>query len=230
MTDERKYREEEIRQIFELAASREHVGPPALSDEDGLTLAELQGIGREVGLDPAHVAEAATALDTRPAVLPRRTSWGLPISVGHIVGLARAPTDREWETLVAELRRTFGAQGQARSHGGLREWTNGNLHACVEPTETGYRLRLGTLKGSAMPMNAVGVAGLAMGVATLVGLLLTGGLPEGLIGPLMLGAMGGGAFAYNRFSVPRWARERERQMAYIAERAHALIGPVPRED
>jgi hypothetical protein len=225
MTDERRYREDEIRKIFELAATNERPGLPARTDEDGLTLSELQGIGREVGIDPAQVAEAASALDIPPEVVPRRRLWGMPVSVGRIVELPRAPTDREWELLVAELRRTFGAQGSVTSSSSLREWANGNLHASVEPTETGYRLRLGTIKGNATSLNAVGAAGLAMGVASLVALGVSGGLADGIVGPLALGAMGGVALASNWIRLPRWARERERQMEYVARRAKELIDP-----
>ena len=116
---------------------------------EGLTLAELQAIGHEVGLPPERIFEAASALDRRREVPPSRTSLGVPISVGLTVDLPRAPTDREWDMLVAELRTTFRARGRVESTGGSRQWVNGNLHAYVEPTQSGYRLRMGTLKGNA---------------------------------------------------------------------------------
>ncbi len=238
MADERKYREEEVREIFDLAASRNEVGRPAVSDEGGLTLAELQEVGLEVGMEPRRIAEAALAVDTRRGVLPRRTSLGMPISVGRVIELPGAVTDREWELLVAELRETFGARGQVTSHGGVREWTNGNLHACLEPTETGHRLCLRTRKGGAIALNATGVAGLSIGLGLLAadaiaevfgssvftGDFLTG---PGIVLPLLLAGVGVAALASNLLGLPRWAREREGQMEYLASRVGALLGEPP---
>jgi len=36
----------------------------------------------------------------------------------------------------------FCAKGKLTSEGGLREWSHGTLQALIEPTRTGYRLRL----------------------------------------------------------------------------------------
>jgi hypothetical protein len=228
MKDERRFREDEVQEIFERAASKEARGLPAPVHEAGLTLSDLQDIGRQVGLEPSRIAEAATALDTRPEVLSRRTVWGVPVAVGQIVELDRAPTDREWEMLVAEIRRTFGARGRLTEAGGLREWSNGNLHVYVEPTETGHRLRMGTLKGNAASVTAMGVVGLGMGMVFLISLLADGKLAKGLFLPVMFMLMGGGALVSNLLGLPRWAREREEQMQHIAARATALIGTEPK--
>jgi hypothetical protein len=228
MTNERRYQDEEVKEILSLAANRAEVGRPVVSDEGGLTLSELQEVGLEVGMDPGRIAEAAFAVDTRRELLPRRTSFGMPISVGRVIELPRAVTDREWELLVAELRETFGARGQVTSHGGVREWTNGNLHAFLEPTETGHRLRLRTHKGGAIALNRMGVAGLAMGLILLTMFLTTGPSPVRLeLVMMLLVGMGGGALATNIVSLPRWARDREGQMEYLAGRVEALLGEPP---
>lgn len=227
MTNERRYREEEVRRIFEAAAREGEVDGRALVPTEGPTLAELQAIGREVGLAPERIAQAARALNQPGGALPRRTHFGMPVAVGRIVDLPRAPTDREWELLIGELRATFGARGKVRSEGSLREWSNGNLHACIEPTETGHRLRLGTLKGNALAMTRMGLFGVGMGLMTLIALVIRGGLADGLFAPVFLGTMGAVVFLSSIFGLPRWAREREGQMEYIASRARALIGAEP---
>lgn len=233
MTDERRYGEDEVREIFELATSKDEPPPPALAERRGLTLEELQGIAREVGVEPARVADAAAALEARGNVLPRRTRFGMPVSVGRIVELPRAPTDLEWQTLVGELRHTFGARGKVAAHGELREWSNGNLHVCVEPAETGYRLRMGTVKGTASTFNQLGIVGLLMALFMVIAFAAQGRLAGNIFGPLLLAMLGGGALGANWIGLPRWADERERQMAYIAERAVAMLeapsgGAVPR--
>lgn len=229
MSDERRYTDDEVAEIFE-AASR----PVAPRDEPadsalptGLTLARLQEIGREVGIAPEQIAEAAAALDRRRAPIARRTDLGMPVSAAHIVDIPRPLTDREWSLVVADLRETFGAWGREGSQGETRMWWNNNLHAVVEPTQTGYRLRLGTLKADGFAMNRVGLAAIAM---SLVVAFAVGGSADAIPGILAIGSMGAGAFAFNALRLPRWARLRERQMQEVAERTLALLGPTPRPE
>ena len=229
MTDERRYLDEETREIFEAAAAAPDSSAGVPSSAEGLTLAELQAIGHEVGLPPERIAEAASALDRRREVPPSRTSLGVPISVGLTVDLPRAPTDREWDMLVAELRTTFRARDRVASTGGSRQWVNGNLHAYVEPTQSGYRLRMGTLKGNASALNVMGIFGLVVGLFMLMGVILGGLQADELVVAAMIAASGAGALVANRLRLPHWAWEREEQMAYIASRAQALIGPGAEE-
>ena len=223
----RRYRDDEVRRIFEQASREERTTLPVRSLSEGLTLGELQEIGREVGLDEAAVAEAAAALDLRVSELPRRRSMGMPIEVGRTIALSRSPTDAEWERFVAELRTTFGARGRVTSEGGLREWANGNLYACIEPAEVGYQLRLGTLKGDAAALNALGVTGVVTGAVTFGALLMSGGLQEAVFVPWMISASGIAAILANALRLPRWKTQREEQMVYLAERVRAIMETEP---
>lgn len=227
MANQRKYSEDEVGEIFALATSADRAALPVLSEQEGLTLGELQEVGREVGLTPERVAAAVASLNARSEKLPRRTWLGTPESVGRTVELPRAATDHEWQVLVAELRETFKAKGQVAAHGDLREWTNGNLHAFLEPTETGHRLRLGTHKDAAKALSAIGAVGFVVGLL----LLVTSGLDEatfrGILSaliPAVMALVGGGVVAGNSLRLRQWADKREEQMAYIAGRARALIG------
>lgn len=219
MTDERRYQDDEVAAIFEAASA------PTLPGDDpapakGLTLAELQAIGREVGIPPERIAQAAAALGQRRAPVPRRTDFGMPVTAAYVVDIPRPLTDREWSLVVADLRETFGARGIENSEGVTREWWNHNLHAVVEPTRTGYRLRLGTLKGDGLAMNRMGAFGIVMGMVVAVALR---GDPAAISGTLALGSIGAGAFVFNALRLPRWARLRERQMREVAERTLALL-------
>lgn len=181
MVEERRYRDEEVREIFELAARRDVGQLPSASAADGVTLADLQDIGRDVGLEPTAVAHAAVALEAQTPKSFLRTSVGMPVGVGRIVPLPRPLTDSEWERLVAELRTTFGARGRVSTQGGLREWVNGNLHACIEPAEEGSRLRLGTVKGNAVMLNALGATGVVTGAITFGAMLMSAGLQDAIV-------------------------------------------------
>jgi hypothetical protein len=131
--------------------------------------------------------------------------------------------------LVAELRETFNTRGREGSRGGIREWTNGNLHAYVEPTATGHRLRLGTTKGNAVPFNRLGAASLVLALVFVL-LFLSGTLPGEIMIPLVFGAMGVAALGYNALRLPPWALEREAQMELVAARARELLGGDPKPE
>jgi hypothetical protein len=232
MTDERRYGDEEVATIFERAANHPAPGGSAVASttaSTGLTLRELQAIGAEVGLEPERIADAAASLEVHrvAAVSPRRSYLGAPVSVSRVVDLPRAPTDREWEQLVVELRQTFHAQGKQSSQGNLRSWTNGNLHALVEPTDTGYHLRMGTTKGDAITAGRMGSAMIV--VALLMGLffLMIGELDGDASPALLIAMVGVAALVFNAIRLPSWAREREEQMDHIAARAVTLIRAEP---
>lgn len=218
---ERRYRDDEVREIFELATQDQR--SPDSSAGDGLTLSELQEIGRDVGLSPERIARAAAALDRPTEEEPRRSLLGAPIAVSRSVALPRPPTDREWEVLLAELRETFQARGKTESVGDSRHWRNGNLHAFVEPTEEGYRLRLGTLKGGAEALGWLSLGGLLVGIVLFV-ISAVAGVTTGVESPLVLAAMGALGLGANAVRLRPWARTRERQMEYIAARALELVG------
>jgi hypothetical protein len=232
MTDERRYGDDEVAKIFETAATpTPTTGRGASvrrsSADEGLTLAELQAIGREVGVPPERIADAAARLDRRGLPTPRRTEFGMPVGVARSVDLPRAPTDREWALLVGELRETFNARGRDRSHGDIREWSNGNLHAAIEPTESGYRLRLGTIKSNGVALNRLGIGAILTAVIMIVVRMFVPDMSDDLFFPLLLGSMGAFALGSNAVRLPRWANEREAQMEYIASRARALLAEPP---
>ena len=228
MAPERTYDDDEVREIFSVAARKELAEPRPAPTSQGLTLAELQEIGLAAGLDSAEVARAAAAVQARALQVPERRSLGMPIEVMRVVPLPRAPTVAEWEQLVGELRSTFRARGRVVSQGGLQEWANGNLHACVEPSESGYRLRLGTINGQARRLNAFAGVLFVGGAATLVTAVIPGGVPQDGIVPAMMAASGIAAFGANILRLPRWADTRRRQMDFIAARIAAIMDAGPR--
>jgi hypothetical protein len=143
--------------------------------------------------------------------------------MSRLVDLPRAPTDREWEQLISQFRTTFGAQGQTTTSGGLREWSHGDLHISVEPTERGEQLRLSTLNSLAVALNGLGF--LMGGMSVLMGAVAAAaGKPEKALVVLgMFGGMALAAFGVNMAWSPRWGRERARQMEATAEHAVKLL-------
>jgi hypothetical protein len=219
----RRYEDDEIREIFQLATTGGIRDRPQPAESGGMTLDELQRIGSEAGIEPARVAQAAASLDARGTVAPVRRSFGMPVGVSRVVDLPRAPTDREWEQLVSECRTAFGVKGKVASSGGLREWSHGTLHVCVEPTEHGEQLRLSTLKEDAIGLNGLGVVMGGMAVLSSAIVAASGKPEKAWLVFGMFGAMSLAAFGSNWIRLPRWAREREGQMEAITERAMKLL-------
>jgi len=209
----RRYTEQEVRKILELATSDRGVSAPA-SPASGLTLTEIQSIGAEVGIDSALVARAAAALDDHPDIQTREV-LGVPFATGMALALPRALTEEEWDQLVAELRSTFRATGRVRSEGSYKEWRNGNLHAAVERAPSGYRFRISTRKGNAAPVAGLGALGVvAAGITWLTHFEFIVG--STLLPPLLFGLGGVTALAANAVRLPLWAQRRQEQMQHVA--------------
>jgi hypothetical protein len=230
MSNQRRYQDHEIREILDLAIGQDDAPARSLRTVDGLTLPELQDVGREVGLAPDRITQAVAAFEGRGEPVPRGTRLGLPMSVGRVVPLARDPSEREWELLVAELRSTFGGKGELTSHGGLREWTSGTLHAFVEPTETGHRLRL--TDSREMALGGIAVGGSFLALALLIFVVLLGKVDPGFkfAVPVFFSLIGGGLIAGSTMTLPGWAREQERRMEHIGRRAAALLASPASQD
>ena len=212
---DRRYTDEEVAAIFS-AAAEPQASPPTLA-RDGLTLADLQDIGREVGISPEAVAQAARSLELRGQAASR-TFLGFPIGVGRTVALNRRVTDEEWERLVVELREIFQAKGKVTSSGSLREWSNRNLHVLLEPQEAGHRLRMRTLKSDARAYMTGGLATVGVSAALAVSSALGGQVGHAIPGIAFLALAGIGMFAGGALRVPSWARRRAEQMEGIASR------------
>jgi hypothetical protein len=219
---ERRFDEAEVAEIFRRATEAQQSGQRQLPSGEGMTLAELQHIGREVGISPELISRAATAIERvgRPT---SRTFLGLPVGVGRTIDLDRRLTDEEWERFVVDLRETFDARGVQKQEGSFRQWTNGNLQALLEPTSTGQRIRLRTIKGDARSLMIGGLGMLGAGGVALVSALLSGAADAGMFSALStLLAMGGGMFGVGALRLPGWARLRRRQMEELAARVSGM--------
>ena len=215
---ERQYDENEVAAIFRTAAEGSESRTLPDRSAGWLTLRDLQSIAREVGISPDAVARAARSLDRPQKAIVSRTLLGLPIAVEHTVTLGRRLSDAEWELLVVELREVFGARGAMRADGSLREWSNGNLHALLEPTPAGHRLRLGTVKGSARGSVAAGSVAVGMFVVLSALSAMNGTLSAIAPGLAGLATMGAAFLANGTVGLKRWARLRGQQMDGIVER------------
>jgi hypothetical protein len=224
---ERRFNEEEVAAIFRQASEAHQTPERQLPAGEGLTLLELQDIGRQVGIAPELVVRAAASLGQIGNATSRKF-LGMPIGVGRTVDLGRKLSDEEWERLVVDLRETFGARGTVRQEGSFRQWTNGNLQALLEPTANGHRIRISTVKADARAWMRGGLVTLsAAAIATIVAVV---GGPVHLSLAADLGIVAAGQFALGAIRLPGWSRLRRKQMAEISARLTLEHAQLPSPD
>ena len=218
---DRRYNEDEVAAIFERAikAQQTQNAMIPLASSEGMTLGQLQEIGREIGLAPEQIEGAARAV-ARRGTSSSRKFLGFTIGVGRTVELDRKITEEEWEQLVVDLRETFDARGQLRSEGNFKQWTNGNLQALIEPTPGGHRLRLRTIRAASRAWMTGGVgmvvAGALMGLANALLILPN---PENALATFVtFSIVGAGMVLAGAVQLPSWARLRRQQMEDVAAR------------
>ena len=119
----RRYTEKEVGLILQRATELQRAAPSA-PDPTGLTLAELQEIAVEAGIDPGLLQDAAHELEThRPTTLDARLA-GAPIrlEVERIVP-GELPHER-LQDLVPTIQRGTAGQGTATAVGRTLTWSS----------------------------------------------------------------------------------------------------------
>jgi hypothetical protein len=226
---EKRFNEAEVAAIFERATEVQTRGGRQVPLGDGMSLAEIQAIGREVGISPDSIVRAAAEISSSGKLTPR-TFLGFPLAVGLTVDLDRKLTDDEWDQFVVDLRETFQARGTVKREGSLRQWTNGNLQALLEPTARGQRIRLRTVKADARASMTLGLMMFGMSASGVAIALLRGAANPGVVSAMgVLAATGVTLFGFGAFPLPTWARTRQQQMNEVAARL-ALVASTPDEE
>ena len=202
---DRRFSEAEAHAVFARAARRQEAVREA--DERaraGLTLAELQAVGAEVGIDPSHVEAAAWALDAGEPE-PAATFLGVPERLHVVRTLPAPPGDAAWVALVDALRQSFGHAGAVEQLGARRTWsmpdvvTSGGLSVRVEDDAL-------TLEQS-LPARSWYASALLP--AALVVFFLVGTFEPYV--PLAMLVLALVAVVGARFGLPAWARRQERR-------------------
>lgn len=116
---DRRYTDDEVALILHRAAELGGETGPARSE--GLSLAEIQQVAREVGIDPAAVARAAAALPTRKrdklaAIL------GGPMHIRLEATMPGRASDADLGRILQSIRRAAGRQGRATQVLDSVEW------------------------------------------------------------------------------------------------------------
>jgi hypothetical protein len=220
---ERRFTEDEVAAIIKRATNWKDPRPEPVAPGDGLTLDQVQEIGREIGIAPNVIAGAADVVKDGGTTVVRRF-LGLPLRVERNVKLRRDFSEDEWEQVVADLREVFNSAGVLKEDGSLREWSSGNLQVVLEVNAIARVVRLRTFKGNALVLLGAGfgICGAASGLL-LAMFLNIAATDRRLVSVLALMVAAGAVIAgATAISLGPWARRRREQMSEVAARVIAL--------
>ncbi|PAP78338.1 hypothetical protein [Rubrivirga marina] len=186
----RTYSEREVSAIIERAVERQQAAEEGGGDA-GLTLDEIERIGRESGIDPAHLRAAAAEIDEAGRTLARQS--GQSQTQVYVERWIDAPfTAAGWEDAVSELRTRFGATiGSAfgsttgetvQQVGQSFEWSHTSplgvrTRVTASPRGDQTRLRVTQLVGMASStVEGVAYGGIIAAVLAVAAVVTTGAL------------------------------------------------------
>lgn len=231
---ERRFDDREVGLIIHRAAELQQT-EVARTDSAGMSLAELEQVAREAGLDPALVRRAAREIDEPPPPpAPRLT--GAPMRIVLERSFDGELHDDFYEGLVAEIRRSLDDQGQVSVLGRTLNWNPSNVgvgrHArprhllvtvAVRGGQTTLRIEesFGRLAGRLFGglMGGVGVGsgtGLGMGIG--IGALHSAAAATGIIGGVVLASYAGARGVFTLV-----VNRRRRQLEMLRDRLSEQI-------
>ena len=224
----RRYNEKEVAEIIKRASEMQQIESTSESTA-GMSLAELEQIAREAGLDPALVRRAASDLDTR--VTDERPSpfFGAPTTLVLDRTIDGEVPVEEFEAIVLEIQRELGGVGSASGLGRSLVWTmtahdhrraaTRTVQVTVTPRNGRTTIRIeeplrplaGGLFGGLIGGLGGGTGGIVMGI----GMRLFDSMPVALS---MVGGVVGGSYLLARTIFGRVVRSRGERLQRLMSR------------
>ena len=221
MSSQRRYNEKEIAAIFRQAAEDQELARQALDNRDGLTLEELESIGKDIGITPEFISKAADQLDVKH-MRPRGTSLlGLPISVDRTIELPGPVSEEDWDVLISDFHDVYGHIGEEKEVGPLRTWKAGTIEATLGPTKDGHRLRIRAQNDGEVIMLSFGTIFFLISIFFLLILLAKGrfGEMDEIITFLAISSLGLSGIGAGVFRLPQWQKKQAQKIETIFTRA-----------
>jgi hypothetical protein len=161
--EERRFTDREVREILKRAVEAPSRG---LIKSEGLSLAELQAIGEEVGIDPARVEDAARAVESRGVDRSGRL-LGAPTVLNYERRISGSLAPEDTPEVLSVIRRTMGRQGEVNDVHGSLEWSakgdSGERYVTLSSRDG-----TATIRGSANLTNAAVLTYLPAGIIGLI--------------------------------------------------------------
>jgi hypothetical protein len=235
--DGRRFDDDEVSLILRRASELQEARLTAPGD--GMSLADLEAIAQEAGLDPALVRRAASELPSRDGPLPRPTGpgerfLGAPTVLRYERVLGGEMPSSEYDVLVEEVRRSLNDVGEVSALGRTLAWSSTppmrprraggrqvNVTVVARGGQTAIRVeeRVTSLAGALFGGIMGGVGGGGSGIAVGVGLAAfhSGAAAVGLWGLLIAGS-----YTLARTIFTSAVRRRARELAALADRLAAV--------
>ena len=232
LPDTRRYGDREIAKILKRAAAMQR-RTPARPDPSGLTLAELEEIAVEAGIDPENLRLAAAEVSSGSDDSLETKLLGAPLSLRLERSMAGELPPRLFGNLVPLLQAESGMTGQASTVGNTLTWAStatGNhvrsLNVLVISEAGQTRIQLEERSTQAAVGFHVGFSSGGLGFAVPAGLGI--GATVGVAAGLGVGLGIGGLFywigrTFYRVTTERRRRKLEALFDKLAERIESLI-------
>jgi hypothetical protein len=205
----RRYGDKEVGLILKRAAELQRLEPESAAGGSGLTLAELEEIAAEAGIDPRHLRRATEDLDAGAASLHREGAahlLGAPLSIKFERTLTGEIPESEFERLVPEIQQAADDYGQPSLLGRTLTWQSTSPHnertlrtlrVVVSSQDGRTRIHIeerlgqlaGVLFGGVLGGGGGGIGlgiGLGVGIGALQSVLFAIAWPVGVIGGVYL--------------------------------------------
>ena len=222
-----RYSEKQAAAILRRAVERSAAA--GAEGSSGISLAEMERIAGEIGIDPQHVRAAAAEVSGS-----RATATPGVIDLEQVVAVELS--EEAWDSILAELRRVFGDAGTTSAVGRAREWDlrqdTTSVHASLISRNGSTKVHLMSNYSSAMGVGWVlwGIFSfMAVFLATVAGGKI-GGLDQALINFLIAGGISGGAFLGIRAATQSWHRKQQERMGSLLQRVTGLVREYKQSD
>jgi hypothetical protein len=218
----RVYSDRQISRIIKRAAELQDQIGRGDSAGRGISIAEIEQIGRELGIDPAclHQAVAEMGGGAEPGAL---SIWG-PTLIEARRCVNSEATEREWEMMVQEVRRMLGFTGETGKLGQALEWKTSDkelvtYQVTVSPREGQTEIQIVSRRDGAQFLTYF--------IAGLIGLFAALGVAApSFSNPLELLAAGGiltGTLTAARLLLGRWSSTQRALINRLAERLGSIV-------
>jgi hypothetical protein len=187
--NERRFTDREVREILKRAAERRPT--QGLTVGRGLSLAELQSIGKEVGIDPSQLEEVARSVVLQSELSPH-PFLGVPTVVRSMRTVEGQLDPTQTAAVLSTIRNIMGRHGEVSEVGGSLEWRTkgGSVETLVSVSSRGggtivegsanlRQLAVGTFIPGGIVTSVIALMGIALSIGdtslSIAGVALSGG-------------------------------------------------------
>lgn len=219
----RIYSDTEISRIIKRAAELQQETGRRDAGGRGISIAELEQMALELGLDPAHIRQAVAELGSGDDSHSKFSLLGRTLIEARRLAKGEM-SEREWEKMVQEVRRTFGFTGETGKLGQALEWKTSDrelvrYQVTASPRDEGTDIQIVSRRDSA--------AFLIYFISVVFGLssALAVAAPS-FSNPVELLAAGGilaGALTTARLLLAGWTRTQKRMINRLIARLESIV-------